>query len=199
MPRCFHHEPEPPISTRKTWGFHFDSSESLVKWCSNFSMCFFNWDLKQPQPPTERYFPCWPQRRGEEWMCHVPGSSNFIGTGVEFSDGLGLPPILENTHKLQKDWGEDKLVNDFLKIQDPPKTSMETGNGPLQKEIPYLETIIFRFHVSFGGSMYFMTLFHAFHAPMLTCEADQIQRFHAKKPTFSAQKVWKATPMMLQL
>ena len=94
---------------------------------------------------------------------------------------IGFATHLGKHTQVAKRLGEDKLVNDFLKIQDPPKTSMETGNGPLQKEIPYLETIIFRFHVSFGGSMYFMTLFHAFHAPMLTCEADQIQRFHAKK------------------
>ena len=133
-------------------------------------------------------------------MCHVPGSSNFIGTGVEFSDGLGLPPILENTHKLQKDWGEDKLVNDFLKIHRPPrKLTWKLEMDPCKRRFLTWKPSCSGSMLVSGGSMYFMTLFHAFHAPTLTCEADQIQRFHAKKPTFSAQKVWKATPMMLQL
>ena len=37
-------------------------------------------------------------------------------------------------------------------MDTPPKTNMETENGgPLEKEIPDLETIISRFHVNFLG------------------------------------------------
>ena len=54
---------------------------------------------------------------------------------VEFSDGFGLPPILENTQSCKK-MGEDKLVKDFLKIHTPLKTNMETGTGLLEMEIP---------------------------------------------------------------
>ena len=42
---------------------------------------------------------------------------------------------------------EDKRLPTY---PTPPKTNMEPENGPLQKEIP-LETILFRFHLSFQG------------------------------------------------
>ena len=39
-----------------------------------------------------------------------------------------------------------------LNYNTPPKTNMEPENGgPLEKEIPALETIISRFHVNFWG------------------------------------------------
>lgn len=106
---------------------------------------FFNWEVKQPQPPTERYFPSWPQPRGETWTCHVPGS-NFIWTGVEFSDGFGLPPILENTQSCKK-MGEDKLVKDFLKIHTPLKTN--------KLELDFWKRRFLSCKPSFSGSMLF--------------------------------------------
>jgi len=42
-------------------------------------------------------------------------------------------------------------MNNFSHVCDtPPKTNMEPENGALEKEIP-LETILFRFHVTFRG------------------------------------------------
>ena len=38
-----------------------------------------------------------------------------------------------------------------LLVVTPRKTNMEPENEPLEEEIPFLETIIFRFHISFRG------------------------------------------------
>ena len=46
-------------------------------------------------------------------MCHVPGSSNFIWTGVEFSDGFGLPPNTELQKNGVRQIGEGFFENTY--------------------------------------------------------------------------------------
>ena len=51
--------------------------------------------------------------------------------------------------------GRDILLYVILTVTflayTPRKTNMEAENEPLEEEIPIIETIIFRFHVSFRG------------------------------------------------
>ncbi len=52
--------------------------------------------------------------------------------------------------KVSLPWSSKDL--DFEILDTPPKTNgWNHKNGPLEKEIPNLETILFRFHVSFRG------------------------------------------------
>ncbi len=65
----------------------------------------------------------------------------------------GLFSLLNIRHpKKLKPFSQDGQT---ISIHTPPKTNMEPGNGgPLEKEIPDLETIISRFHVNFFGCTY---------------------------------------------
>jgi len=69
---------------------------------------------------------------------------------------------------------------------------MDPENQPLEKEIPNLETIIFRFHVKFWGCNHLIPHLHAIRwlAGFLRIVAGSpVQAWHSRRPAFGGGRL----------